>query len=273
MFGRKHKEEVTLDMRVVWLALVAFVVMLVVNGIAGSTTLLGGHDTAAVSDGQPNLFAPAGFTFAIWGVIYLLLVVFMVRAFGGFCPEKPAIDTKSLQQVIALFGLSSVLNALWLFAWQFEQFALSVVLMIGLLATLAKLWRALLPFKFGVREWVMIRLPFSVYFGWITIATIANVTTWLVSIGWNGWGLSEGTWMVATLIVGALIVIVTALRGHDVPYILVAVWAYAGILSKHLSPVGHDGKYPSTIITLTILLAVLLNVAVYLLPSLRKKYY
>lgn len=266
MFSWLKKQE-KVDTRGIIIALVATIAMYIVNGLAGSTTLLGGQDTAAVSDKYANLFAPAGFTFAIWGVIYLLLALFFVRAFGFYKPKKSAIDNHTLNEVVVYVTLSSVLNALWLFAWQFEQLTLSVVLMLLLLVALIRIHRLLVPLKFtDWKEYAMLRLPFSVYFGWITIATIANITTWLVSLGWDRWGQSEGTWMVATLLIGATIVLTTAVRGRDIAYLVVGVWAFAGILYKHLDANAFNGAYPSTIITLAILLAVFISVAIRLVP-------
>ena len=233
----------------------AFVAMLVVNGLAGGTTLLGGVDTAAVSDSFPNLFAPAGVTFAIWGVIYSLLLVHLMWQFG-----LPGRQTKAsvaaTNDILPLFTASSVLNFAWIFAWQYQVLWLSVILMLGLLTTLIMIVRRLSAERYSRREWLFVRAPFSVYFGWITVATIANITTWLVSINWDGAGYSDGTWMVAVLLVGAIIGIATAVRNYDWVYLAVFIWAYAGILLKHLSPDAFNGSYPSTIVTITILLPV-----------------
>src|SRR5690606_21511929 len=79
-----------------WTALVLFIVMLIINGIAGSTTILGGVQTGEVSDIYANLFAPTGFTFSIWGVIYLLLAGFMLRAFTILKPQKPVLKNQEL---------------------------------------------------------------------------------------------------------------------------------------------------------------------------------
>ncbi len=237
----------------------AFFVTLVVNGLAGSTNILGGVDTSKVSDSYPNLFAPSGVTFTIWAVIYLLLAGFVLYAFGVGRSKKSALRTKDLRQIVRLATINLLLNTAWLFAWQYKQIWLSVIIMVGLLVTLAKIVNALRDIRLANREYIMAKLPFSVYFGWITVATIANITTWLVSINWSGFGIREGVWMVATLIVGAAIGVTAAIRNNDIPYMAVFVWAYAGILLKHLAPGGFNGRYPSTIITLTILIAVFVS--------------
>jgi len=266
MWGFWKKKE-PLNRRWLYIALAAFVAMLVVNAIAGSTNWMGGVTTAEVSDSFPNLFAPAGYTFAIWGVIYLALTVFVARLFGVVRTDKKPLATKQLNEVVKLFAVSSLLNAAWLFAWQYKVMWLSVILMVLLLVVLLKIFHMLHTQTMGPKERLFVGVPFSIYAGWISVATIANVTTWLASIQWNGWGLSDGTWMVAVLLVGAVIGLVTALRFKDWVYLVVFVWAYAGILVKHLSPAGFDGKYPSTIVALTILLAVFVSVGISIASS------
>ncbi|MFZ1812516.1 MAG: hypothetical protein WAU02_03300 [Candidatus Saccharimonadales bacterium] len=242
----------------------AFAGAMVLNGLAGSSTVLGGVDTAAVSDSFPNLFAPSGVTFAIWGVIYTLIVGFILYTFGIGRPVKSAMTSVQLNTVMQLLTYNLVLNGIWILVWQYKIIWLSVVLMIGILFTLIRILDVLRRVEVRGLEYALVRLPFSVYFGWITVATVANVTTWLISIKWDGAGIREGVWIVAVLMIAAAIGIITALRNRDWAYLAVFVWAYAGILLKHLSPHGFAGMYPSTIITLTILLAVLLTMTIQL---------
>jgi len=123
-------------------------------------------------------------------------------------------------------------------------------------------------------EKIFIRLPFSVYFGWITVATIANATTLLVDkLGSpvNLLGISEVVWTVAILLIGLLIGAATTLKNRDVPYGLVIVWAYIGILIKHLMakplPDGFNSQYPAVIVTLIISLVVLVVTIIYVLTK------
>lgn len=235
------------------LAGLMFVVMLGINGIAASTTILGGMTTAEVSDNQPNLFAPAGFTFAIWSVIYLALLVFMVRVSGIWKTAPQRLGSSVMTRLLQLFTISSIINIVWIFAWQYEVFWLSVVLIVGLLVTLVKINTLLDAQKLSVSEAVAVRMPFRLYFGWITIATIANIVTWLVSMGWNGGGIEPAVWMVILLFAGAVIVSLRAARVHDVAFLAVAAWAYFGILGKHISENGFDNAYP-VIVTVASLL-------------------
>jgi hypothetical protein len=125
--------------------------------------------------------------------------------------------------------------------------------------------------KLTAREKFFISLPFSVYFGWITVATIANATTLLVSIGWDGFGISEPTWAVIIIIVGMLIGSITMIRNKDLAYGLVLLWAYAGIYIKHTSESGFDGQYPAVIYTVIACMICFVAAEVYVWSKLRKK--
>jgi benzodiazapine receptor len=209
-----------------WANIVAFVLTVLVNGLAGSTTILGGKNTAQISDTYPTLITPAGFVFSIWGVIYVLLGVFVV--FQALPSEKG----KDYQKRIGwLFVLSSLLNIAWLFLWQFEYLSLSVVLMFLLLASLIAIYLRLNIGKSAVslREKLAVQTPFSVYLGWITIASIANVAAALVSVNWNGFGINQETWAILIIAVALLITLLVVAMRRDVAYGLVIIWALVGI--------------------------------------------
>jgi benzodiazapine receptor len=212
-----------------WLNIVAFVLTIVVNGLAGSTTILGGKNTAQISDANPTLITPAGYVFSIWGVIYILLGIFVVFQ------ALPSEQGKEFQKRIGLlFVLSSFLNIAWLFLWQFEYLSLSCVLMFLLLATLILIYLRLSigKSKVTMREKLAVHLPFSVYLGWITIASIANVTVTLVSVNWDGFGISPETWATLIIIVALLITMLVTVTRKDVAYGLVVMWALVGIAVK-----------------------------------------
>jgi len=209
--------------------IVAFVLMLLVNGLAGSTTILGGKNTAQISDANPTLITPAGYVFSIWGIIYILLGIFVVFQ------ALPSQQEKEFQKRIGwLFALSSVANIVWLFLWQFEYLSLSCVLMFLLLATLISIYLRLKTGKSPapLREKLAVHLPFSVYLGWITIASIANVTVTLVSVNWDGFGISPETWATLIIIVALLITILVIATRKDIAYGLVIIWALVGIAVK-----------------------------------------
>ena len=209
-----------------WINIVAFVLTVLVNGLAGSTTILGGKNTAQVSDANPTLITPAGYVFSIWGVIYILLGIFVVFQ------ALPSQREKGYQERIGwLFILSSLLNIAWLFLWQFEYLSSSVLVMFLLLATLIAIYLRLNIGKSTVslRERLGVHVPFSVYLGWITIASIANVAAMLVSVKWDGFGISQETWATLIIIIALLITLLVIATRRDVAYGLVIIWASVGI--------------------------------------------
>lgn len=201
------------------LVALSFLGVVVVNGLANALPI-NGVSTGEVSDSLPNLFAPAGITFSIWGVIYLLLLGFVVY-YVGVRTKKSA----AAQSVVPFFIISSVANIAWIFSWHYGVFWLSVVFMLCILVSLILIATKLASMKLSVAERWLVRLPFSVYFGWITVATIANIAAFLVSVGWNGFGLPGPFWTVLILAVGALIGVWRGYIDKDVAYVLVFIWA------------------------------------------------
>lgn len=220
--------------------------------------------TGEVSDSFPNLFAPAGLTFSIWGLIYLLLAAYLVYQLFS-----KKINSKLSNQVNTLFTISSFVNSAWIFAWHYKIIWLTVLLMLILLFTLIKISNALNKEKLDTVEKLLYKIPFGVYFGWITVATIANITGFLVSIGWNGFGLSEIVWMVLVLLVGFIITTWRMHKDGNLAYGLVPVWAYFGIWLKHTAPSGFNNSY-STIIT-TVIACIVLLIISNLILIVRKK--
>lgn len=206
--------------------ILAWTLMITVNGLAGNTAILGGKTTGEISNANPTLITPAGYAFAIWGVIYILLGVFVVYQ------ALPHVRDRPFQKSIGwLFMLSSASNILWLFAWQYEYLVVSVVIMFVLLAVLITIYVRLNigRAKLGWGERLMVHLPFSVYLGWITVAAIANVAATLVSIGWDGFGIEPELWAVLMILVATTIAILVAVTRRDVAYELVIIWALVGI--------------------------------------------
>lgn len=213
----------------IWSNIVAFAVMVFVNALAGGTKLIGGVNTAQVSNANPTLITPPGYVFAIWGIIYILLGIFVV--FQALSSQKG----KDYQKKIGwMFVLSCVCNILWIFLWQNQLIAISVVVIFLFLATLIVLYRRIGVGmnKISLGEKLAVHVPFSIYLGWLTIASIANVSVALVSIGWNGFGISPVSWSILILIIATLIGLLVVVRRRDIAYGLVFVWAFTGIAIK-----------------------------------------
>jgi translocator protein len=213
--------------------IVFFVLTVIVNGIAGSTTLIGGQNTAAVSNKYPTLITPAGYVFAIWGIIYVLLGVFVVYQ------SLPKQRTSEFVGKIGwLFVVSSIINMAWIFVWQSEYLWVSVVLILAYLITLIAIYLRINIGKEKVKigEKLAVHLPFSVYLGWISIATVANITLTLVAYNWDGFGLAPEIW---AIIVATLVLVLTMLMlgiRKDLAYALVVIWALVGISVNQTNP-------------------------------------
>ncbi len=231
--------------------LIAYVVMVVVNYLA-VTLPLGGRGTGEISDNYPNLFAPAGYAFSIWGLIYVLLGIYVIYQLG-----KKGSDL--LGKVNRLFIVNALLNASWIFAWHYDLIWLSVILMLGLLFTLIRIADIFRVSNLEKKKRWLARLPFRVYFGWITVATIANIAVFLVYLGWNKFNLSDSFWTVLILLIGALIGSWRILKDRAISYGLVLIWAYGAILAKHLSADEFSGKYPGVIGVVILCLLVFLG--------------
>lgn len=202
-----------------YLNLALFAGMIVINYLANALPL-NGKTTGQLSDAYPNLFVPSGLTFAIWGVIYILLFAFCVIQF-----------TSSHQEIISriawLFGMTCIFNGLWIVAWHYERLPMSIIVMLGLLVSL--IWINVLVKDLPVG---FIKGVFGIYLGWICIATIANVTALLVNYGWGRFGIGEQTWTIIMIAAGALIVSLSIWRLSN-PFIgLSVVWAFLGIMIR-----------------------------------------
>ena len=237
-------------------ALAAYLVMVTVNALA-MILPIAGRQTGKVSDGYANLFAPAGYAFSIWGLIYTLLAIYIIY-------QLKQKEGELLSKVNGLFIVNALLNAAWIFAWHYDYIGLSVLLMFGILYTLIRLADIFRANKLSQKEAWLLRTPFSVYFGWITVATIANITVFLVSINWNRFGFSEVFWTIVILLVGAVIGSWRMWRDRSLPYGLVLVWAYGAILYKHLIPTGFAKMYPGVITTVIVCLLIFLGVLSFL---------
>lgn len=239
-------------------AAVGFLAMVYVNYLANALPI-GGVTTGEASDAYANLFTPAGITFSIWGLIYSLLGAYVVYQFIYSKYNKSEKQEKLLVEVNKYFILSSLANIAWIFAWHYGVIWLSVIIMLLLLACLIKLAEIIKKHSFALVDYICVKLPFSLYFGWISVATIANITVLLVSLNWNRFGLSDVFWVILVLFVGAGVGIWRMLKDRNPAYGLVFVWAYSGILLKHVSVDGFARSYENVITAVVFCLFLLLS--------------
>ncbi len=252
-----------------FLNLVAFIATVTVNALSAILPI-NGKDPGAISDQYPNLFVPSGLTFSVWGVIYVLLGIFviygLVTAF-----RKPSGQEGIVGRIGILFFLSSLFNIGWIFFWHYGFVWVCLIMMVALFITLLTIYLKLVIGKSQapVADRGMVHIPFSVYLGWITIATIANVTALLVDLGWNGFGLSEQFWAVLVIAVGIIIALAVLFSRNDIYFNLVVDWAILGILLKRLADTSMDDQA----VVITTIVGISLITLGILVQLIRKKYY
>lgn len=208
--------------------LVTVLIALTVN-ILASTLPLNGQNTGEISDRFQVYFVPAGYVFAIWGAIYLGWIAFTFFQFRPAQKESPR-----LRKLGYLFAWSNLANAAWLFAWHYNVFGFSVVIMLTLLGLLIISYLRLDVNRVSVsrvERW-SVDIPFSIYLGWITVATVANISDWLYLVQWSGFGIASQTWAVVMISVASLIGVAMTIARRDSAYLLVLVWSFIGIAVK-----------------------------------------
>ena len=231
---------------------IAFVVMILVN-ILANTGRLGGYTTGEISSQYNNLLTPAGWTFSIWGVIYALLLVFVVASFFN----NSARDITN--RIGNWFWISCVFNILWLLTWHSNLIWLSMIMMVGLLATLIGMNIKL------IGTYNLFSAGFSTYLGWITVAFLANFTVMLVSFGMNGLGTNSQIWTTAILPVAALIIAAVVFFKADWVYGLTAMVAYLGIVYRQIAPTGLNAKYAGPLTASLVSLVMITFVTIFLI--------
>lgn len=231
---------------VVWIAIV---VTIAFNGLAGGSTALNGQLTGDVANrylGQ-NLWLPAGYVFSIWGLIYIGFI-----AYGIYQSLPSQRENPRLRAIAWPFVVSCVANILWLIFFQYSSnpdpaiapntglLIASVLAMLTLLVALIVIYLQLRPANVQVpraERWA-VRLVFSIYLGWITVATIANVSHVLVASGWTGSPLPAVLWLIIMYAVALVVAALMAFTQRDVAYLLVLVWAFVGIAVNYSNLTG-----------------------------------
>lgn len=207
---------------------IVFVLMVFVNYLS-NTGVINNTTIGEVSNGLTSLFTPAGYAFSIWGLIYLLLLVFIV--YQGRSLFTTVRDDGFIHKIGWSFAFSCMANIAWVFCWLYGYTGLSCVFIFLLLISLLKvvldnsmeLWDA--PISVIAFLW----WPFVFYSGWVTVACIANVSAYLVKIGWDGFGISEENWTLIMIVVALVINLLVTWKRNMREFALVGAWALAAI--------------------------------------------
>lgn len=261
------------------ICLVLFIGVLAANWAATSLPL-NGVTTGALSDEIPNLFVPAGLTFAIWGIIYALLAgqvaVILMTVSGKKAMAGGATAVWTAREAW-LLAFNFAANIGWIFAWQWRLVGLALGIMLVLLATLILLEersheKAITNISASdhgspARRFFL-SAPINVYLGWIMVATIANVTALLAKLGWNGFGLDPRAWTVLVIAIAAILYALLATTRGAVAAPAVGVWAFAGIALKRLQV---DADYSRPVWIAAIAAAAVVAAAVISAQILRRR--
>ncbi len=209
--------------------ILAALATIVVNVLANALPI-NGQNTGEISDRFAIYFVPAGYVFSIWGLIYIGIIAYLI--YQALPAQR---NDARMEAVAGPFVLSSVANIVWIFLWHYNAFPATLLAMLVLLASLIVIYLRLGTGRTRVStaETWAVRVPFSIYLGWITVATIANVTQVLYYLGWNGFGISPETWLMIMLAVAVVVAGLMAWTRRDAAYLLVLVWAFIGIALKH----------------------------------------
>jgi hypothetical protein len=208
--------------------------------------------TGEISDRFQVYFVPAGYVFSIWGVIYLGIIAFAI--YQALPAQR---DNPRLGRIGYLFVLSCLANIVWLFLWHYEYFPLTLIAIFGLLLCLIAIYIRLGIGGVSVplaERW-LVHLPFSIYLGWVSVASISNTTIVLDYLRWDRWGLAAEWWAVGMLFIGVGLAFVVGLTRRDVAYVLVLIWAYIGVAVKQsaISTVAQGAWATTALLTLIVI--------------------
>ena len=210
---------------------ILFVGVIAVNALANIIPI-NGYNTGQISAFYPNAFVPAGFTFSIWGIIYLLLLSYTIGfTFYSIKSQQHPKAFILIERINIYFLWTCVFNMSWIVAWHYLQIELSVLIMLLFLSTLIQLFlkSKIMAHDLNRTQRIILQTPFIVYLGWISVATIANITALLVAYKWTALNIAPAYWS-ATMILIAIVLAVLMLRKFIVvEFALVVAWALWGI--------------------------------------------
>lgn len=230
----------------------AFLAMVSIN-ILAEVLPINGQTTAEISNQYNSLFTPAGITFSIWGVIYAMLFYFAI--WQAFFAKAEAIEDIGM-----LFVASCTLNILWILTWHYNLLFVSTIIILGLLFTLYMLDGAV------SKDNRMVRISFSVYLAWITIASIASIFIVIGKIISSfAFSVASQILLCIALVIGLGLTYYRLNEKNDPAYALTMIWSITGIFIKQISPSGFNGNYMATCIAsfLAVFLIILMLVFKY----------
>ena len=241
---------------------VLYFCMIILNAIS-FVIPINGRNVAMIAAYYPNFFTPSKFTFLIWLPVYLLLTSFAIYQYK--LPDNSLISSKAL--FLARISLISycIINFIWTFAWLYDYFALSTMLILMMAVFLGCVCRHITKDDLSAWDRLCIRLPFSILYAWIGMITVINLVVLMYSVRWKILGLPHE---ISSLLIFAsltVIAIIQTIINKDIAYCLTFIWSYVGILAKHISHDKLDRPYPYAVTVLISCIILLTGSVFYLI--------
>ena len=231
--------------------ILSFIVVLIVNFLANFLPI-GGRTTGEVSDAYPTLFTPAGFTFSIWGLIYMFLTIYVIYQILPRNKYRTVYD-----RINRHFVINCSANTLWIICWHYELITLSLILMTVILTSLIAIYRYILPGKLdGFRDRLFLKIPFSLYLGWITVATLANISVEQSVLEMDNWIMTKTVWVFVELALAGAFGTVMIIRYRDPIFGGVVAWAAYGITDKQIATPEVAGAAAVVMILVLVILII-----------------
>lgn len=259
-----NKKDISIPIEILTAA--SFLLMIITNVLANLLPI-NGVTTGQISDFYPNLFVPAAFAFSIWGLIYMLLAGYVFYQLGLFKGRVNIAEESFENKIRRVFIISSFANSLWIVTWHYFQIVFSMILITVMFICLGYIFFTLNKYNFSFDKRIFVKIPFSIYFAWITVALIANFVVVAVSKQWYFFAAAEINWTIILLLLGLAFALLVVYRYKDAVYGMVIVWAYSGILIKHMSVNEFNRQYPLIIVTVIGSLVLLILLVFYVLIS------
>lgn len=249
--------------------LLAYLVVIVLNVLA-ATGRINGRTPAMISAQYPTLFTPANFTFLIWSMIYLALLAFCIyQCWLAFRPDREEARHHMATRLQNWWLISCMANAGWLVTWHYNWVPLSVAVMAFLWYTI---WTIQQRFQVAAPEAplpikIFVFIPFGLYLGWVSMAFIANLAAAMVYMKIPSFGWLPVLATIGALLLGAALTGYFLLLHNNVPYALVSVWAFVGIIAQRL----EEGTTGSALIIQTCVVLIGLTVAAIIWQFFRQR--
>jgi len=234
------------------ISIIAMIIMLVLYSLTAAG-YMGDNPVGRGGNYEEPLIVPAGYAFAIWSIIYLGIIAFPIYHLIKRKEGHP--DWKTIH---ALYAVNVICNGLWLVAASYDWQWVTVAIIIVMLITLYKINDLIIRRRDNgddINYW-MERLPMSIYFAWITLATALNFSSALSFYDWDGFGISQEIWTLVIMTIAASIAFLVFRKVKEAGYTAVVVWAFVALFLKHQGEITSIAGLSIAIIFIFALLTV-----------------